>query len=216
MFVRRSRDLPASLDWHSICVRTRGRPCNTAHESAESAWDWFPDPNDPAGPSLASAVERAAQMGARSFIMNAEKEFRGRPRAALEYASAARAHTARLGMFLGLVSYSVPSTVRNFPWAEFAEYCDFGVPEIYDREGRFDPKYPPRAIKSWTEHGFDVLPACGLYQRDHGGPWRWRTEAEMLKHLGLFPCNEARIAWPIKGRPPAGTVRGLVSHQDRT
>ena len=219
LFLRDKDHLPEEhpLDWVSVAVRTRGRRTNRGRQWYAdrqaldlSCWDWFPDVDDPAGPGLAEAVEFAASVGARSFILNAEKDFRGRKAAALLYASSARAHCQRLGLSLGLVSYSVPSTVRNFPWLEFARFCDFGIPEVYDREGAFDPRYPRRAIDSWRAAGFRcIVPACGIYQRDNGGPFRWRTPEEVRHHLALFPEHTARIAWGLKGSAPRGTLEAL-------
>ena len=213
---------PEHLDWASVCVLGGGRPRNRGRawwaarmdEGLDlSAWDWFPDPDRPTK-NLADAVRFAADNGARSFIMNAEKGFRGRPDAARRYGEAARELADRYKLWLGLVSYSITNEyLRDFPWAEFAEVCDFGVPEIYDREGEYDPEYPAKAIQSWYDMGFSrVLPACGVYVRKDGGRgWRWRTDGEVGRHLDLFPEDmEAWIGWPIAGHPPEGTLRGLA------
>lgn len=103
------------------------------------------------------------------------------------------------GMSLGLVSYSIPQTIRNFPWGDFAAVVDYGMPEIYDRFGSYDPKYPSRAIKGYEAAGFrEVVPACAIYVKRLGGGWRWRSRAEIERHLALFPKPLRSVcAWTI-------------------
>ncbi|MEQ8892722.1 MAG: hypothetical protein RID93_34055, partial [Sandaracinaceae bacterium] len=188
--------LASELDHVAAPVDVKGRNVNRdlswyAHADCDvMAWSWFTrDPGE-----IREAVEFAAEIGAAAFIINGEKELRKRPRVASSIAEAAREVCDAHGLRLGVVTYSVPQTVRDFPWEAFAALCDFGMPEIYDREGAYDPAYPARAIDGFYEAGFRrVLPACGAYVRN-GKPdpsrrarWRWRREAEIGRHLALFP-----------------------------
>lgn len=227
MFVRALPHYPEyadkHLDWISVCVLKEGRIVSrdTAWWAARrdaglqlSAWDWFPDPDNPTK-NLEQAIQFAAEQGCTSFILNAEKAFRGRPRPAAVYAGTARGLCDRYGLLLGLVSYSVPDTVRDFPWDTFAKYCDFGVPEIYDRQHQLDPDYPERAYRSWLKAGFkDIVFGCAIYRgrrSDSGWVWRWRTPEMVADHLDLFPEDmRAWIAWPLAGKPPEPTLRALA------
>jgi len=229
MFVRATHHYPEYADqhlaWASICVLSGGRPRSRSTEFwakrreagvVLSAWDWFPNPDKPTK-GLADAIKFAAEQGAVSFILNAEKAFRGRPEAAREYASAARAACDEHGLALGFSSYSKPYTVKDFPWDEFSEHCDFGVPQIYDRENEFDPDYPSEAIQAWRAVGFDlVLPACGIYygvkptRKGEKWKWYWRKAYMVTRHLHLFPEPLiAWLAWPLAGRPPGATLEAL-------
>ena len=228
VFVRQIGHVPPEyLREHGIrwiCVPVRvsgGRAANRDRSWYERAleadlivttFDWLPAPRGYAR-GLADAIRFSKDVGARAFIMNAEREFRGHPREAADYADMARAEVG--DMALGLVSYSIPSTIRDFPWREFAERSAFGIPEVYDREGAFDPHYDDRAIEGYRAAGFrHVIPACGIYQRDTPeSPFRWRTPEEVRRHLAIFRSTkpEAWLAWPIgKRRPPAPVLRALA------
>lgn len=211
-----SPELASELGHVAVPVDVRGRNTNrdrswyAAAQCAVLAWSWFTDD----AREFEEAIAFAADIGAVAFIINGEKGLRGRPRVAARLADTARTECDRHGLRLGLVSYSVPQTVKNFPWRPFAEVCDFGMPEIYDREGAFDSRYPARAIDGYESAGFRrVLPACGVYQRrDNGKGFRWRTDAEIARHLALFPASAdpARTAWTIGGKVPARVVRALA------
>lgn len=216
-------ELASELGHVAIPVDVRGKNANRDRDWYRNAkcavlgWSWFTtDPGE-----FREAIQFTASVGGVAFIVNGEKELRGRSHhpTAKRIVDVCRSACDDAGIALGLVSYSVPQTVRDFPWQVFAEACDFGMPEIYDREGQFDRGYPHRAVEGYEKAGFRrVLTACGVYQRDHGGPWRWRTDAEIERHLDLFPedpyahptLGPARTAWTLGGKVPARVVRGLV------
>jgi len=194
------------LSFIAVPVLVRGVPRNRSREWFDRfqgeviAWSWFD-----AGPEkLPEAFRFAASIGASTFVLNAEKGWRGR--SAVKYAERARVLANERGMALGLVSYARPGVVRDFPWADFAARVDFGMPEIYDRRGVYDPKYPGTAIAEYLAAGFrEVLPACGIYVRREGGGWRYRTGGEMSRHLAYFPPGPV-CAWTLGGRIPERTL----------
>lgn len=213
------------LDWLCICVLGKGQARNRtewlwrqarARGIGLSAWDWFPRPDNPTK-GLNAAMRFAAEQGATSFVLNAEKGFLGRKETAKVYASTARELADDLGLDLGFTSYAEPSTVKLFPWEVFADHCDFGIPQIYDRENKFDPTYPRRSIQDWSRAGFRaVVPGCGIYwgrekADGDGWSWYWRDEEMVRRHLALFPSDmDAWVAWPLSGSLPEGSIRGLV------
>lgn len=215
-------ELASELDHVAIPVDLKGRNINRDRawyreaECAVLGWAWFTtDPGE-----FREAIEFTASIGGRAFIINGEKELRGRRDVARRIAEACRRACDDVGLPLGLVSYSIPQTVTDFPWRVFAEVCDFGMPEVYDREGTYDPNYPRRAIEGYQKAGFArVLTACGVYRRDDDrAGWRWRTEAEIERHLALFPADPhahpelgpSRTAWTLGGQVPERVVRGLM------
>lgn len=212
------------LDWTCVAVRNGKRRCNRARSWYDDAssrgltlatWDWLcPIGEDVRG--VDEAVRFAASVGARLHVLNIEKPHRGRRDATLRYAEAARKACDAHGIALGLVSYSVTSTIRDLPWRELAALCDVGMPEAYDRKGEYLAGYPSRAIASYRAEGFrQVVPCCGIYMRAHGDPkrtWRWRTPAEIARHLALFPRPLSSVcAWPIAGRVPADRLAALAA-----
>lgn len=208
--------LASELGHVAVPVDIRGRNTNRAEDWYRAArcailgWSWFTvDPGE-----IAEAIAFTAQVGGRAFIVNGEKELRGKPQTAAIIANHARRECDKHGIALGLVSYARPSVVRSFPWRPFADVCDFGMPEIYDRRAGFDPDYPSDAIKDYRAEGFKrVLPACGAYCTREGGGWRWRTDAEIARHLALFPhsAERSRTAWTLGGQKiPARVIRALV------
>lgn len=228
MYVRTMRGYPKYADkhlhWLSACVlaggreRTRNDGWWNARRNAGltlSAWDWFPNPEDP-HKNLRAAIEYAADKGCVSFILNAEKDFFNKPQAAEDYAGYAREVCDTEGLKLGLSSYASTNNFKHFPWASFQKYCHFGSPQIYDRESKFIASYPPRAIGSWKAEGFDKLVAgCGIFtgrKTKDGWKFRARTAKEVERHLKLFPEVDAILAWPLAGQPPEATIKALSDH----
>jgi hypothetical protein len=212
IFLRDLKDLSPEtaarwLTWVAVPVLTKGRRTNRDLDwyarfqdlgGRVVCWSWFDAP-DQAPERLREAFQFASGLGAVSFILNGEKGWRGR--SAVKYVEQARALADRHGMSLGLVSYSIPRSIRDFPWADFAERVDFGMPEVYDRRGAYDPKYPRQAIEGYEAAGFEtVVPACAIYVRGDGR-WRWRTAQEIARHLALFPRPLRSVcAWTIGTR----------------
>lgn len=228
LFVRQAANIdPARLRelgirWVCVSIRVQRGSMNRdlawyrralAVDLVLTAFDWLPHPSTWRS-GFDDAIAFARDAGCVAFILNAEKDFRGRANHAAAEAYAARADELRGDMALGLVSYSQPQTVRDFPWAAFAERCEIGIPEVYDREGAYDPRYDDRAIGGYREAGFrHVFPACGIYQRDTtSSPWRWRKPDEVRRHMAIYEQPpEAWLAWPIGAdMPPEATLRALA------
>ena len=224
MFLRRLQDLDpltTGLDW--VCVpviQSERKKCNRDtkwYQKARdaglvlTAFDWMPDA-DNWEKGLDEAVEFAAAQGCVSFILNAEKEFRKHQKSCEEYARFSRSLCDHYGIKLGFVSYSVPATIKDLNWEAFAEYCDFGIPEIYDRYHELDPDYPIRAIEGYEEVGFKVvIPACGIYRFENDKA-RWRTAREVDEHLSLFPDTSTLLAWALRGQVPTATMEAYLDY----
>lgn len=196
-----NRRVNRDRDWYRRFREAGGRVC---------VWSWFT--TDPA--KITAAVKFGAEVGAEWFMINAEKELRGEPELAERLVRAARTACDAHGPMLGLSSYSVTTTIRDFPWRAFSALCDFGSPQIYDRRGAYDPKYPRRALRSWYTKGFRKLVAgVGLHVRRQPRGWRYRSRDELGRHLGLFPAayRPTVVGWTLgtRGRIPERVLRDL-------
>lgn len=163
------------------------------------AWTWFT-----MSPRIVrEAVIRAAHIGAVAFMINGEKELRGKKKEARLLVDVARVECDKASMPLGLVSYSIPQSVRDFPFEVFAPVCDFGQPESYDGEGKYDPEYDDRARAGYIAAGFRyVLDAGGAYVRDAvTKKHRWRREDELERHLAAFEGRPVTL-WTLGAKIP--------------
>lgn len=147
-------------------------------------WGW-PVP-DPARHEffIATMQNTAINAGARGLIVNAEKPWYSLSH---EYHARLLMWELRQGGFpLGFTSYGGgPPHHPGFPWAAFAEFSDFGIPQLYSDLG---PDYPPRAMDSWRAAGFARLsPLLGASNR--------HSPAEMVKLAGWTPTPQHSISW---------------------
>jgi hypothetical protein len=85
-------------------------------------------------------------------IVNAEKPFYGRPGPAHELCENLRGRLPDAP--IGLSSYGNPRFHPRFPWAPFAQICNFGMPQIYDAEHNQGPHYPQDCFAAWHDVGF--------------------------------------------------------------
>ena len=75
------------------------------------------------------AIDRFHQLGLDGLMINAEKEYKGKPKEANDYASILRARLPDVP--IGLSSYRYPSYHSDFPFWEFARWCDYHSPQVY-------------------------------------------------------------------------------------
>lgn len=91
----------------------------------------------------------------KGYIFNAEKSFLETPNAGSVLANTAK---KRLTKPVGLASYGGGDIyVKDFPWDAFKIF-DFGLPQIYDKEGKLGPDYPKLSFNSWKTYFKKVIP----------------------------------------------------------
>lgn len=173
----------------------------------------LPEPETWRG-ALPRFVRHAVSVGARGVVVDPEVEWKDREAEAAEAAAAIRQACDDHGLALAITSYSLPSAHRAFPWGAWLAVADVGIAQTYDRDLRFDPRYPVRARDQWAElAGPDVQIVCA------GGLWnhaarRDKTPAEVRRHLAQLPPQDAAIFWSDGSIPP-GVWRELKAYRPR-
>jgi hypothetical protein len=93
------------------------------------AWGWQYLYSNAPGLEADKAVERILETGVIGFVIDAEKECKGRPAAVKQYCEALRAEMDNLP--IGLASYRFPHLHPKLPWSVFRNYVDFDMPQVY-------------------------------------------------------------------------------------
>ena len=177
----RNTDTSAKLQEHITAVREAG--------IAVAFWGWpEPDRVDDWTERALAFIETYNPVG---YVVNAEKPWKGH---AIVNANAARvmmeALKAELGTDrgLGFTSYGGgPPNHPNFPWAEFAAFSDFGMPQIYDMSNNLARQYPQRSVGWWSEDYRIVVPAWSA------GPSK---TPDMMKDIqDRTPLPDAAACW---------------------
>ncbi len=125
------------------------------------------------------SIERVKKFGLKSFIVDAEAEFKktGKAAAARAYMDALRAGLP--GVSIGVSTYRFPSYHPEFPWREFLERADYYVPQVYWAGSTNPAAQLDRCIQEYraVEKRFalpekPVLPAGAAY---HENGWQPTT-----------------------------------------
>jgi hypothetical protein len=74
------------------------------------------------------ALARIAEVDPPGFVVNAEKEYKSKPAAAIEYMSELM---DGIDVPVYLSTYRYPEYHRDFPWAEFGQFVDGYMPQVY-------------------------------------------------------------------------------------
>ena len=96
-----------------------------------SVWGWQYIYGDYPDQEAEIAVSRALNLGVNGFVVNAEKEYEDKSKAAAasRYMNILRSNLG--SMPIALSSYRYPSYHIHFPWENFLERCDYNMPQIY-------------------------------------------------------------------------------------
>lgn len=94
-------------------------------------WGWQYVYGDYPDQEAEIAVKRAMELGVDGFVVNAEIQYekKSKASAAKRYMTILRNNLGKLP--IALSSFRYPSYHINLPWAEFLEYCDYNMPQIY-------------------------------------------------------------------------------------
>jgi len=94
-----------------------------------TVWGWqYVYGHNPAG-EADIAIRRCLELSVDGFVVNAEVEYKHRPRQAAAYMSRLRNGVG--GLPIGLSTYRFPSFHREFPFNQFLELCDVNMPQVY-------------------------------------------------------------------------------------
>lgn len=145
---------------------------------------------NPAG-EAAIALQRIRQYSLRDYVLDAEKEYKGRNSQAAQFMAALRDGAPEVSF--GLSSYRFPTLHPELPWAEFRAECDYDAPQVYWQSAHNPGAQLRRCV---TEFGrfkrqLPLIPTGAAY-REHG----WEpTAAEVIefiqtaRELGLGGIN---------------------------
>lgn len=86
----------------------------------------------------AEVAKGVLRLGCDGLIIDAEKEYEGKPAAAERYLSLIRA--ANPNAFIAYSSFPIISKHFSFPFAEFGRYCDVSLPQCYWRMMGYTPE----------------------------------------------------------------------------
>lgn len=108
-------------------------------------------------PSLEAitAARRIRETGVSGFVVNAEKEMKGKPAQASAYMTALKANTS---VPLGLSTYRWPSYHPDFPFKEFLAKVDVNLPQVYWLQAH-NPSYQlERCIREYANPALPQVP----------------------------------------------------------
>ena len=92
-------------------------------------WGWHYVLGDNPVGEADRAIRRMIELELTGYVINAEKEYKNRPAAALTFMQ--RLRSGLPGATVGLSSYRYPSVHPEFPWFQFRSNIDFDMPQIY-------------------------------------------------------------------------------------
>ncbi len=108
-------------------------------------------------PSLEAitAARRIKETGVTGFVVNAEKEMKGKPAQAVSYMNTLKANTS---VPLGLSTYRWPSYHPDFPFKEFLQRMDINLPQVYWLQAH-NPSYQlERCLSEYANPAFPQRP----------------------------------------------------------
>lgn len=80
------------------------------------------------------AAQRINKFDLDGFLIDAEKQYIGKPTQASQYSKSLRSLVPDVP--IALSTYRFPSLFPAFPFKQFLEYCDFNAPQVYWNKGK--------------------------------------------------------------------------------
>lgn len=153
-------------------------------------WGWqYTYGTDPGPKEEAEfAASRVRQFGLDGFAIDAEREYKGHPSRATEYANALRAGLPNLP--IALSSFYLPDNHPDFPWQEFLAKCDLNMPQVY-----WYSRDPVEALKKSlaqnSRFGKPIFPTGAAYRMTDTSPTpsQIRGFMEKVQAEGLSGVN---------------------------
>lgn len=135
------------------------------------------------------AIEKVSQYKLKSFMVDAENEWKNKPNEAQSYMD-----TLRLGLpdtAIGLCSFRFPSLQSDFPWTQAVSKIDYHIPQVYWVTSHNPIDQLDRSVKELKlKKDVPVIPLGSAYKYEYG---TWiPSEQELFdfnneaEKLGLF------------------------------
>jgi hypothetical protein len=157
------------------------------HAAGKTVWVWgWPVPGEEQKflDGMLWAVDTAK---AKGLMINAERPYLGNPAAATKLMQMIQPECRKRGILAGLSSYGAAHFVRRFPWREFAEYSDFGSPQMYDPDNNLGPAWPQDCWEAWKKVGFKhLIASSGCFNK---------TPKQMNDLLAVTPIEHDVLLW---------------------
>ncbi len=148
-------------------------------------WGWQYIYGNLPAQEAAMAARRIQQTGVTGFVINAEKEMKGKPTQAAAYLNALK---SAVSIPLGLSSYRWPSYHPDFPWVQFLSRVDVNLPQVYWLQAH-NPSYQlQRTFDEFRQSRYPQVPIIptGAAFLEYGWyPTPDEIEAFLLKAQGL-------------------------------
>ena len=129
-------------------------------------------------------------LGITNFVIDAEGQYKDRNSQATAYMIALRKGLPNVKFTLSTFRY--PTYHMEFPFKEFAEYCDYMMPQVYWEESTDSAAQLVRSMNEYKEFGVPLIGATGAAYRTS----KWLPTAtqikqfyEEAKQLGLEMVN---------------------------
>lgn len=125
-------------------------------------WVWgYPVP-DKQSEFIDAMTEACEKWNAKGMVVDAEGPWR---RASGNKVASLMTGLKSIKRPVALSSFGAPWNFPTFPWEAFAEYSDWGNPQIYDHDDNQPDDYPVRSVEAWGEKGFEnIVPASSAYK----------------------------------------------------
>ena len=167
---------------------------NKLHSAGIQVWGWqYTYGYNPAGEAL-KAIPIIQALDLDGFVVNAEVEYKntgGASKASL-YMKTLRAGVS-MDLPIALSSYRWPTYHPEFPFAQFLEYCDFAMPQVYWMQAH-NPAYQlARTLKEYAALPIQrmVIPTGACFRQSGWQPTAGEVAAfiQAVKDLGLQGVN---------------------------
>lgn len=129
-------------------------------------WGWgYAYGYDPIG-EAAIAARYVLTLGLAGWVIDAEKEYKGRRDAARRLVSELRQRLPSAS--IGLSSYRYPSLHPEFPWAELRSGCDFDAPQVYWEQAHNPAAQLARCVREFAsfKRRLPLIPTGAAYKCD--------------------------------------------------
>ncbi len=125
------------------------------------------------------AIQRCKQLNVDGFVVNAESEYKNKPAQATIYMK--RLRKGLETTLIGLSSYRFPRLHQTFPFANFLEYCDVNMPQVYWMQATNSGAQLRACIAEYRSLPIPqrpIIPTGAAFQ-EHG----WRTQPNEVKEF---------------------------------
>lgn len=167
----------------------------------------------------AAVAIHVLDLGCDGLIVDAEREYEGKPMAAENYMKTIRA--AHPGAFIAYSSFPLISLHPTFPYIEFGRYCDASMPQCYWKDIGLGPREMVRRTReewnNWAKdmknHGFEhsvvpLLPVGQGYRVTGDEISEFMEATSSFAGISLWVWNEmTKETWnAFAGRPRRASI----------